>query len=95
MDLEALGDAAVAVADAALVDAHVGKTGERRLVAERPADRLGEPIDALLVVLGDGGQGIAGSPHQFGGEGPLLGGDVASHALPQSVGRCERCSPGE
>ena len=69
MDLEALGDAAVAVADAALVDAHVGEPGERRLVAQRPADRLGETVDALLVVVGDGRQRDARPGHQLGGDG--------------------------
>ena len=47
-DLEALVDPALRVADAALLDAHLGQPRERRLVGDRPGDGLAEPVDLLL-----------------------------------------------
>jgi hypothetical protein len=85
VDLEPFGGAAVAVADAALVDAHVGQAGERRLVAERPADRLGKAVDTPLVVLGDRGHCSSRLGDHLGDEGLLCGRDVARHSSP-SVG---------
>ena len=81
MDLEALGGSALTVADAALVDAHVGQPQERGLVAERPADGLREPVDAGLVVVGDLGHGGSRLGQHVCGEGLLLSGDVSSHVL--------------
>ena len=81
MDLEALGGSTLTVADAALVDAHVGQPQEGGLVAERPADGLREPVDAGLVVVGDLGHRGSRLGQQVGGEGLLLSGDVSSHVL--------------
>ena len=47
-DLEALADPRHGVADAALLDAHVGQPREGGLVGDRPADGLAEPVDLLL-----------------------------------------------
>ncbi len=81
MDLEALGGSAFTVADAALVDAHVGQPLERRLVAERPADGLREPVDAGLVVVDDLGHRGSRLDQHGRGQRLLLGGDVSSHVL--------------
>ena len=74
VDLEALADATVAVADAALVDAHVGQAGERGLVAEGPADGLRQPVDPGLVVVGDLGHGGPRPGHHLRRRGPALRG---------------------
>jgi hypothetical protein len=84
----------IAVADAALVDAHVGEPEESLLVRQRPADRLGQSIDASLVVVGDLDHRRPRSGDQVGDERLLHVGDFAGHRRAH-VATCERCSPGE
>src|SRR5581483_8601134 len=53
LDLEAFRTAARAIADAALIDAHLGDAKERLFVAGRPADGAAQAIDLRLVVVLD------------------------------------------
>ena len=64
-DLHPLAHAAIRVAEAALLDAHVDETRERRLVRDRPGDGLAEPVDARLVVGLDDRERLARAGEAF------------------------------
>ena len=56
MTLKRLETRDTRITDAALLDAHVGESRERRLVGDRPGDGLAEPIDLLLGGTLEGAQ---------------------------------------
>src|SRR6185295_16998027 len=77
-DADDLGAAAwLAAAHAAFVDAHVGETLGGFGIRGRPADRLADAIDFLLVVTGDLLHRLAGVVEQALGELSFLRGNAA------------------